>query len=248
MIPFRDANPTRTFPIVVVGLIAANVVVFIHQVLLPGPEGTLFAYTHGAIPVVLLGKATLAQVLPVHVRAAALVSHTPIIPLHPIWLTIFTAMFLHGSLLHLGSNMLYLWIFGNNVEDVLGHLRFLIFYLVCGCLAAAAQILMSLDSPLPMIGASGAIAGVLGAYYVKFPYARVQCLVFLFFLVTVVMLPAKLVLLLWFLLQVFQSLQSAGAYATHGGVAVFAHIGGFLVGWALVRGFEPKRRRLRWME
>ena len=243
MIPFRDANPTRTFPVVVVSLIAANVIVFVHQVMLQEPQGTIFAYTHGAIPLVLLGKATLAQVVPIQVRAAAVVSDVPITALQPIWLTILTCMFLHGGLLHLGGNMLYLWIFGNNVEDVLGHARFLLFYLVCGCLAAGAQIIMSLHSRLPMIGASGAIAGVLGAYYVKFPYARIQCLVFLFFLVTVVMLPAKLVLLLWFLLQVWQSLQPAGPYAAYGGVAVFAHIGGFLAGWALVRRFERRPRR-----
>jgi len=247
VIPFRDANPTRTFPIVVVALMAANAVIFLHQVLLPEPQETLFVYTHGAIPMVVLGKATLAEVLPARLRAAALLSQAPIRQLAPVWLTILSAMFLHGSLLHLGGNMLYLWIFGNNVEDTLGHLRFLLFYLLCGCLAAGAQILMSLHSRLPMIGASGAIAGVLGAYYVKFPYARIQCLVFLFF-VTVVMLPAKLVLLLWFLLQVWQSLQPGGPYGAQGGVAVFAHLGGFIAGWALVRRFEPKRRRLRWMD
>jgi membrane associated rhomboid family serine protease len=237
MIPFRDANPTRTFPTIVVTLITANVAVFLHQLLLPDLQGMLFVYTHGAIPAVLLGQATLAEVLPVQV---------PVAPLQPIWLTIFTSMFLHGGFLHLGSNMLYLWIFGNNVEDALGHVRFLVFYLVCGGIAAGAQILMSLGARVPMIGASGAIAGVLGAYYVKFPYARVQCLVFLFFLVTVVMLPAKLVLLLWFLLQVYQSIQTSGAYAAQGGVAVFAHIGGFIAGWALIRRFEPRRRALRW--
>jgi len=239
MIPFRDENPVRTFPLVVVALIAANTVVFLYQTFLPLPEQILFIYTHAAIPAVLLGKAQLAQVLPHEVRTAAILSDLPAVQLQPTWLTIFTAMFLHGGFLHLGGNMLYLWIFGNNVEDALGHFRFIFFYFLCGLVAAGAQILMSLNSPAPMIGASGAIAGVLGAYYMKFPRARVQCLVFLFFFVTVVMLPAGLVLMLWFLLQVLQSLQ---AQSPQGGVAVFAHIGGFIAGWALVKRFEPRRR------
>jgi membrane associated rhomboid family serine protease len=150
-------------------------------------------------------------------------------------------MFLHGGFLHLGGNMLYLWIFGNNVEDLLGPARYIAFYFLCGLVAAAAQIVFSIGSPMPMIGASGAIAGVLGAYYIRFPQARVQCLVFLFFLVTVIWLPAALVLLLWFLLQVLNSLGVIG-HSAQGGVAVFAHVGGFIAGWALVRRFEPPRR------
>ncbi len=245
MIPFRDENPTRTFPVVVVGLIATNVMIYLYQSLLPEPAKMAFVYTHGAIPAVLLGQASLAEVMPPELMAVLASTHAPVAPLDPIWLSIFTSMFLHGGLLHLGSNMLYLWIFGNNVEDVLGHVRFLIFYFFCGALAAGAQVLMSIGSPVPMIGASGAIAGVLGAYYVKFPGARVHCLVFLFFFITVVALPAGLVLFLWFLLQI---LQAMGAHAgAAGGVAVFAHIGGFLAGWALVRKFEPRRRRLRWI-
>jgi membrane associated rhomboid family serine protease len=240
MIPYRDENPTRTFPIVVVGLIAANIVVFLYQVLLPGASGDIFTFTHGAIPAVLVGQVGFAEVVPRQLRLEAFASHTPIAPLQPIWLTLVTAMFVHGGWLHLGSNMLYLWIFGNNVEDVLGHFRFVVFYLVCGMLAAGAQILMSLHSAVPMIGASGAIAGVLGAYYVRFPRARVYCVVFLFF-ITVVALPASLVLLFWFLLQVFQSLSvSAGGAA--GGVAVFAHIGGFVAGLVLVKWMAPRRR------
>ena len=232
MIPFRDDNPTRLFPIVVVTIIAANVVIFLHQLLLPSPEDQIFVYTYGAVPAIIVGRITREQLASAGV---------PFGPLQPAWLAIFTSMFLHGGLLHLGGNMLYLWIFGNNVEDVLGHVRFLIFYLVCGTLAAATQILMSVHSPVPMVGASGAIAGVLGAYFVKFPYARVRCLVFLFFFITIVMLPASLVLLLWFLLQILHSLQPGGG--AQGGVAVFAHIGGFIAGWALIRRFEPRRRR-----
>jgi membrane associated rhomboid family serine protease len=241
MIPFRDDNPTRTFPFVVVALIAANVAVFLHQALLPEVDQVLFLYSYGAVPAVLVGKAALAQVIPAQLRAAAGTAGIGVQALQPAWLAVFTSMFLHGSVLHLGGNMLYLWIFGNNVEDALGHLRFIVFYFLCGCLAAAAQIAVSVNSPTPMIGASGAIAGVLGAYYMKFPRARVRCLVFLFFLVTVVMLPAGLVLLIWFLLQVWESL-TVTAQGVQGGVAVFAHIGGFIAGWALVRRFESKRR------
>jgi membrane associated rhomboid family serine protease len=167
LIPFRDDNPTRTFPIIVVLLIAANVLVYVYQALLPEPEEIIFVYTHGAIPLALLGKATVVEVLPRQARLAAMI---------------------------------------------------------------------------------GAIAGVLGAYYVKFPNARVQCLVFLCFFVTVAMLPAGLVLLLWFLLQVLSSLQPSAALGAPGGVAVFAHIGGFMAGWALARRFEPRRRPLRFIQ
>jgi len=239
MIPLRDDNPTRTFPIMVVCIIAANIVIYLYQAIMPDLPGILFIYTYGAVPAVLLGQIELLDVLPREIQAAAAFSNATVDPVQPIWLTIFTSMFLHGGLLHLGGNMLYLWIFGNNIEDVLGHTRFLIFYFFCGFLAAMAQILMSIGSPIPMIGASGAIAGVLGAYYMKFPHARVRCLVFLFFFITVVMLPAGLVLLIWFLLEVLRSLQPQ---SLQGGVAVFAHIGGFIAGWALLRRFEPRRR------
>jgi membrane associated rhomboid family serine protease len=250
LIPFRDDNPTRSFPFVVVALIAANVVIFIHQLSLPRPEQLYFNCTYGAVPAVLLGQATvedsirhvLAQLLrPDLVNRFLLQYPVRTTALDPIWLTVFTSMFLHGGILHLGMNMLYLWIFGNNIEDALGHFRFIVFYLVCGVIAAGAQILLNLGSLVPMIGASGAIAGVLGAYYVKFPHARVHSLVFLFFFVTVIALPAGLVLLLWLLYQIWYSLQPAGP----GGIAVFAHIGGFLAGLVLVKRFEPRRRRFR---
>jgi membrane associated rhomboid family serine protease len=242
MIPFRDENPVRTFPIVVVSLIAANVAIFLYKVMLPHEAEVLFLYTHGAIPVVLLQKASFAQVLAMAGQDAVLASDLPIRPLQPVWLSLFTSMFLHGDFWHIGFNMLYLWVFGNNIEDALGHFRFLGFYVFCGLLAALAHILMSLDSAAPMIGASGAIAGVLGAYAKKFPRARVRCLIFLFVFVTVVMLPAGLVLLLWFLIQV------RGSLGGQGGIAFFAHIGGFIAGWLLVRRFQPRRgpRPLYW--
>jgi len=241
VIPFRDDNPTRTVPIITIAIIAVNVAVFLYQSILPDARQLAFVYTHAAIPAVLLGQASLTEVLPHGLLAAAHAYSIPIQPLQPIWLTIFTSMFLHGGFLHLGGNMLYLWIFGNNVEDLLGPARYIAFYFLCGLVAAAAQIVFSIGSPMPMIGASGAIAGVLGAYYIRFPQARVQCLVFLFFLVTVIWLPAGLVLLLWFLLQVLNSLGVIG-HSAQGGVAVFAHVGGFIAGWALIRRFEPPRR------
>ena len=225
MIPFRDENPTRTFPIIVVGLIAANVAIFIHQTLMPEAGQLLFLYTYGAVPRVVLGQATLAQVIPADLRTAALQAGVPVTQLQPIWLTIFTSMFLHGGIGHLAGNMLYLWIFGNNVEDTLGHGRFVVFYLLCGCIAAGAQMLMSVGSPVPMIGASGAIAGVLGAYYLKFPRARVQCLVFLFFFITVVYLPAGLVLLLWFLLAGLAEPAHVAARGSGRGGGVRSHRG-----------------------
>jgi len=257
VIPFRDDNPTRTFPIVVVALIAANILVQIYVWGLPPERQLIFQSTYGAIPSVLTGQQSLESAIEINLAQAAratpaqvreyLIQHgIQVAPLHPLWLAIFTSMFLHGGLLHLGGNMLYLWIFGNNIEDTLGHFRFLLFYLFCGFAAACAQILMSLGSSVPMIGASGAIAGVLGAYYVLFPGARVYSLLILFVFITVVALPASLVLLLWFLLQVLSSLQPGGA----GGVAVFAHIGGFLVGLALIRAVRPRRRpvRVTWWE
>jgi membrane associated rhomboid family serine protease len=246
VIPFRDENPTRTTPIITIGIIAANIAVFLYQKLLPDFQQNIFVYTHAAIPAVLLGQAHLTQVIPGKVLVAAHAYSVSITPLQPVWLTVFTAMFLHGGLAHIGFNMLYLWIFGDNVEDLLGHARFLVFYLVCGLIAAGLQIAFSVGSPIPMIGASGAIAGVLGAYYIRFPQARVQCLVFLFLFITVVWLPASLVLFLWFLFQIFDSLGAIGGMA-RGGVAVFAHIGGFVAGWMLIRRFEPRKRLRRLM-
>jgi len=254
--PFRDENPTRTFPLVVVALIVANIVVFLYQWSLSGVQELMFSAKYGAVPAVLLGQATpeevvkylLSRQVPAGVLVAYLRDHpVTITPLQPAWLAVFTAMFLHGGWVHLGGNMLYLWIFGNNIEDALGHLRFVVFYLLCGAIAAGLQILLSLRSAVPMVGASGAIAGVLGAYYLKFPRARVQTLVFVFFVVTVIWLPASLLLLIWFLGQLLGSLQAAGETA-RGGTAFFAHIGGFLAGYLLVRSFEARRRRPRRIE
>jgi membrane associated rhomboid family serine protease len=225
MIPFRDENPSRRFPIMTALLIAANVLVFLYQQNLPA-QG---AYIYGAIPARLTGAAGL--------RGPAL---------EPAWLTLFTAMFLHGSWLHLIGNMLYLWIFGDNVEDLLGSFRFLVFYLLCGLAAAGLQIFMTVNPAarqVPMLGASGAIAGVLGAYALKFPRARIRTLVFFFIFIQVVVLPASLVLGFWFVLQLLNA-ASTPLQAT-GGVAFFAHIGGFVSGMVLVLCFGPKRKQRR---
>lgn len=160
----------------------------------------------------------------------------PTIPV-PILLTLFTSMFLHGGLVHLLGNMLYLWVFGDNVEDAMGHAKFLLFYLVCGALAAFAQIAVDPKSAVPQIGASGAIAGVLAAYFMLFPYSRVLTLIPVFFFLRLVAVPAVVLLGFWFVIQV---LSGAGSFGVGGGVAWFAHIGGFVAGGFLV--FVFKRR------
>ena len=151
--------------------------------------------------------------------------------------TIFTSMFMHGGLMHIIGNMWFLYIFGDNVESILGHVRFLLFYLFCGIGAAVAQFLIQPDSTTPMVGASGAIAGVLGAYMIKFPKARVHVLAVIFIFITTIAVPAQLVLGLWFLMQLSGGLGSLG-FDTTGGIAWFAHIGGFIVGISTLRIFQ----------
>ena len=151
--------------------------------------------------------------------------------------TIFTSMFMHGGLMHIIGNMWFLYIFGDNVESILGHVRFLLFYLFCGIGAAVAQFLIQPDSTTPMVGASGAIAGVLGAYMIKFPKARVHVLAIIFIFITTIVVPAQLVLGLWFLMQLSGGLGSLG-FDTTGGIAWFAHIGGFIVGISTLRIFQ----------
>jgi len=214
MLPLSDENPTRSFPLVTLLLIAANVAVFVLSLgQMHDPDAFFAAY--GLIP------AELA------VRPVAQYPH------------IFTSMFLHAGFMHLAGNMLYLWIFGNNIEDALGKLGFLLFYLFCGVLAALGHALTDLQSPVPMVGASGAIAGVLGAYMVLFPAARVKTLVFLGFFMTIARVPAWLLLGLWILLQLGSGLSMP---SDGGGVAWFAHIGGFLVGAVLIHPFRRMAR------
>jgi membrane associated rhomboid family serine protease len=215
-IPLRDENPTSRFPAVTVALIAVNTAVFLLQAATPhGME--LAAVRFGAVPYAIT-----------HFRSLAEPAAFP-----PI-LTLLTSMFIHASLFHLLGNMLYLWIFGNNIEDRLGPVRFVLFYLISGVAAALTHILFQPGSEVPMIGASGAIAGVLGAYFVLYPRARVKTFIFLIFYIDVVPIPAAVVLGLWFVLQFLN-------VGMGGGVAWLAHVGGFLAGILLVRLALGKR-------
>ena len=225
MFPLKDDNPSRTAPVVTVALIVLNALVFVYQISLQagGPDGAraaqAFIEEFGLVPCRLTGACRVGPELPLPV------------------LTIFTSMFMHGGLFHIGGNMLYLWIFGNNVEDTLGHIRYLIFYLLSGIAAALAQTVVGPSSLVPMVGASGAISGVLGAYLVLFPGAHVTTLIILGFFFRVVQIPAMVVLGFWIVLQVLNGLGSFGA---SGGVAFFAHIGGFVAGMGLLFVLRPR--------
>jgi len=225
MIPLHDDNPTTTTPVLTVGLIVACTVVFFYEFSLGPQVGQLFVYKYGAIPAVIFGQESFPP------GAMAL----------PASFTLITSMFLHGGLMHLLGNMLYLWIFGNNIEDAMGHVRFLLFYLLCGVIAAMSHAMLDPGSVMPMIGASGAISGVLGAYLLLYPRARVLVLVPLGFLFWRMYVPAGFVLGFWFVFQLLSGAASIGGGG--GGVAWFAHIGGFLAGMFLVGFF--KRRLVR---
>lgn len=232
MIPLRDDVPSRTAPFVTLTLIGLNLVVFFYQLSLqmgvePGAQRAAeeFIREFGVTPCRLAGYC-----------------RVPEQALQPV-VTIFTSMFLHGGLLHLGGNMLYLWIFGNNVEDTLGHTRFTALYLASGAAAAAAQTLVSPSSGIPMVGASGAVSGVLGAYLLLFPYATILTLVTFGFFWRFIHLPAVVVLGLWIVLQFLSGSLSLAAAGAEGGVAFFAHIGGFFVGMALLFVLRPRASR-----
>ncbi len=223
MIPIHDDNPVTLTPLVTWTLIGVCVLVFLWQLGLGDHGNQLAVFRYGVVPAVLLGEGR----LPPEVAAV------------PASLTVFTSMFLHGGFMHLAGNMLYLWIFGNNVEDTLGHGRYLTFYGLCGLAAALTQALYAPDSAIPMIGASGAISGVLAAYLLYYPHARVTMLVPLGFVLYTVRWPAALVLGLWFLVQVGSSLL---ARPDQPGVAWLAHIGGFGAGLLLAAVLRPPRR------
>jgi membrane associated rhomboid family serine protease len=210
MIPLKDDNPTRTSPIINYALITANVVVFLYQITLPPNAYKAFLMANAMIPM------RIPQFLAGYVGFK--------MAFYPM----FTSMFLHGGLMHLLGNMLFLYIFGDNVEDYLGHLPYLLFYLVCGIGSGLIHSLFNLHSSLPALGASGAISGVMGAYAVLFPRARVLMLFFVF----LVPVPAYFVLGYWFLLQFLSGIGEFGAAAS-GGVAWWAHIGGFLMGMVI---------------
>ncbi|HHJ12938.1 MAG TPA: rhomboid family intramembrane serine protease [Gammaproteobacteria bacterium] len=225
MIPLHDDNPTRITPWVTIGLIVTNVLVFFWQLSL-GKRVELAVYSLGMIPAVVFGDAQLP----------------PQLQVVPEGMTIFTSMFLHGGWGHLIGNMLYLWIFGNNIEDAMGHGRFIVFYLLCGVMAVLAQALPNPESTIPMIGASGAISGVLGAYLLLYPHARVLVGIPFGFYLHTMYIPAGMVLAFWFLLQLISSAASAGS--TGGGVAFGAHIGGFVAGMAFIPFFRYPHLKL----
>jgi membrane associated rhomboid family serine protease len=225
LIPLRDHNPTVLWPIVTVCIIIANTVVFIYELSLEPRLLERFIYQMGMVP------------------ASILQAHVPGTGGYP---TVFTSMFLHGGWLHLIGNMLYLWIFGNNIEDSMGHLRFIVFYLLTGLVAAAAHLAFNPASTVPTIGASGAVSGVLGAYLVLFPHARIETLITFGWFIRIVLLPAWVLLIFWIGLQFLsQVLEPVDPMA--GGVAYAAHIGGFVAGLALIPLFR-KYRRSAWVQ
>jgi membrane associated rhomboid family serine protease len=235
LIPLKDDIPTRRFPIVTVTLIAINVIVYFvfEQGLWSlGDTGNERVVEYGAIPLEITDPGTecVSDPTGTQIQCGDLgVSQAP------VWVTIFTSMFLHGSLLHLGGNMLFLWIFGNNIEDSMNRAVFVVFYLLAGLVAVGLHVLSDTSSAIPTVGASGAIAGVLGAYARLYPRARVVTLVFIVIIFTVITLPAVLVLGVWFLLQLLPAFSDPAS--TGGGVAYYAHIGGFVFGLLAIKLF-----------
>jgi membrane associated rhomboid family serine protease len=220
MFPIHDDNPTTRKPYVTIGLIVTCALVYFWQLSLGPRQGQAAVYSFGFIPAVFFDQVQLP----------------PELRIIPPTATLITAMFMHGGFMHIAGNMLYLWVFGNNIEDACGHIRFLVFYVLCGLVAAFAQALPDQASQIPMIGASGAISGVLGAYLVLFPRARVHVLI-PFFILFVYQVPAGYLLGFWFL---FQLVSGATAAPGQGGVAFWAHVGGFVTGMTLIWLFRDK--------
>jgi len=222
MIPLRDTQPSYTFPYVTVAIIVLNVLAFLYEFSMDPYELNFF------------------------------IAHYGMIPSRFQWTDVLTSIFLHGGWMHLIGNMWFLWIYGDNVEDILGHAQYLLFYLACGVAASMVHLMFNLDSRVPTIGASGAIAGVMGAYVVKFPHSRITTLVPVFVFLTTMEIPAYFILLYWFVIQFFSGVGSMGhSHLSEGGVAWFAHIGGFLAGVALILLMRTRERwshrpELRW--
>ncbi|MGH2762776.1 MAG: rhomboid family intramembrane serine protease [Thermoleophilaceae bacterium] len=244
MIPLKDDIPTRRFPVLTVAIIVACCLVYF---LFErggwdlGQTGNERVLEFGAIPYEVTnpgeecGATGSGQIACEGQRGVA--GEAP--DQAPWWITVFTSMFLHGSLLHLGGNMLFLWIFGNNIEDSMGRLRFVAFYLLGGLAALGAQVLTDTDAAVPTVGASGAIAAVLGGYALLYPRARVVTVVFIIIFFTIIQLPALLVLGIWFLMQLLPAFQEPIG-ADGGGIAYFAHIGGFVFGLLLIKLFADR--------
>ncbi|MCC6365929.1 MAG: rhomboid family intramembrane serine protease [Bryobacterales bacterium] len=213
MIPLRDTQPSYTTPIVTIGIIIVNFVVFFFEL-------SLDPFSRNE-----------------------LISVFGIVPRHFQYVDLLTSMFLHGGWMHVIGNMWFLWIYGDNVEDILGHGKYLLFYLICGVAAGVVHVLFNAGSRMPTIGASGAIAGIMGAYLAKFPRSRILMLVPIIIFFTTFELPAVFVLIYWFLLQIFSGVGEIGySSASQGGVAWFAHVGGFLTGYLLIRVFKTRDR------
>lgn len=222
MFPLRDTIPSRSFPIMTILLICVNLLIFFYEFTL-GPQVESLIRSLGVIPA----------------HFNNFLSLNPSGWLHLI-LTLFSSVFLHGSWFHVISNMWYLWIFGDNIEDRTGHLRFLLFYLLCGLLAGIAHIVMNPLSEIPTIGASGAVAGVMGAYIVLFPRSKITTLIFLVIFIQIVRIPAIIFLGFWFILQLLSGTLSLGIIEKSGGVAWWAHIGGFFTGMVIVFLFKKR--------
>ena len=234
MIPLKDyPGDRRLFPWVMLTLVVLNVLVFLYEI-------TIQAAGDDALDTLF----TAAAVVPVEFTRGVNVGAPP--PLGMTWTTLITSMFLHGGVLHIGSNMLYLFVFGDNVEDRLGHLRFLIFYFACGIIAGFTHIFFNASSPIPSVGASGAIAGVLAAYLRLFPHAEVRTLLFIGPFIAVPRIQAAFLILFWFGTQFLSGVLSLGATSEQTeGVAVWAHIGGFVAGFILVQFFAQSRRTVQ---
>lgn len=225
MIPLKDNTPTHGTPWVTRSLIATCVIVFVYQLFLNLHDENIFILQAGAIPSVILGTRNLTPEL---------------VTAWPDWATVFSSLFLHGGFMHIAGNMMFLWVFGDNVEDAMGHWRFLAFYLICGALATATHIALDPASTIPLIGASGAISGVLGAYILLYPRAKVTAVLPLGFIFIPFRLAAWIVLGFWFALQVFNVLTSGDS----SNVAWMAHIGGFIAGMIGIVFFKDRRHRL----
>jgi membrane associated rhomboid family serine protease len=227
MIPIKDyPGARRSFPWVMLTILVVNVAVFVFEIGVGDPDSLNQLFLS-------------AGVVPVEFTRGVVVGPPP--PFNMAWVTLFTSMFLHGGLLHIASNMLYLFIFGDNVEDRMGHMRFLVFYFLCGLAAGITHIVVNAGSSTPSIGASGAIAGVLAAYLRLFPHAEVRTLVFIGPLILVPRIAAGFLIVFWFITQFISGITTLGAPTdTSGGVAVWAHIGGFIAGLVLVQIMAPR--------
>ena len=237
LFPLGDDNTSRTItPYVTWFLIAANILVFIYQLM-----NEAFTYGYSVVPYEVTHGVDLVNPGGYN-RAGELVKPPQTPGPYPIYLTFLSSMFMHGGFMHIGGNMLYLWIFGDNVEDDMGHAKFLVFYLLCGVLASLTHVFFGPDSTIPSLGASGAIAGVLGAYLILHPHRRIRVLLPLGIFSQITELPALVVIGFWALLQVFGGFGSIAQTAQSGGVAYMAHVGGFVAGVILVFLFRRSKR------